>query len=152
MDDNGESYWIFESRDVRSRLFLPSLLHAEQSHQAFAACQSCRLSVSVSPRIPSYLSLNLFYLRDYFGLHFTSSRPSGLVFFSYPCSSLIYRGSSELHYVVCLDLTCLDGMQIHPHCCACPRLQYYKCDWIHLRVRTLHIFLLNLTRFPFIPR
>jgi hypothetical protein len=28
VDDNGESYWIFESRDVRGRLFSPSLLRA----------------------------------------------------------------------------------------------------------------------------
>jgi len=31
VDDNGESYWIFESRDVRGHIFQSSLLRAKHS-------------------------------------------------------------------------------------------------------------------------
>lgn len=49
VDDDGESYWIFESRDVGLRfpyLFIYSDLEHALRAKAFAACQSSRLPVS----------------------------------------------------------------------------------------------------------
>ena len=53
VDDDGESYWIFESRDVGClsfTLIFYNLEHALRA-KAFAACQSYRLSVSALLRI-----------------------------------------------------------------------------------------------------
>jgi|SRR5712671_5942331 len=105
VDDNGESYWIFESRDVRnhssSHLFYP--LNALR--EAVTACQSYRLSVRTLLCIRGRPSVNSYCPQGCFGLRYTFSRPSGLVSFLSPCLSSIYRQSSEFQCIFCPGLT-----------------------------------------------
>lgn len=65
VDDDGESYWIFESRDVGRRLtfalFFDDLEHALRA-TAFAACQSNRLSVSALLPVLSFFTVNSRFL------------------------------------------------------------------------------------------
>lgn len=89
VDDNGESSWIFESRDVRNHLSLSSLLRAERPPLSLHGLP-IQWTLGECP-IPRLFIRELKPLQDCFGLRYTSSQPSGLVSFSSPYSSSTYR-------------------------------------------------------------
>jgi hypothetical protein len=90
VDDNGESYWIFESRDVRIHL-LQSFLRAERSPLSLHGLPILSTLGECFPILSRLLIGELKLPRDSFGPLYTSFRPSGLVSFLSPCSSSTYR-------------------------------------------------------------
>jgi hypothetical protein len=91
VDDNGESYWIFESRDVRIHLFPSSLLRVEFSLPSLHDLPIQWTLGECFATHPQLCIRELKLRQDCFGLRYTSFQPSGLVCFSSPYSSLTYR-------------------------------------------------------------
>ena len=96
VDDNGESSWIFESRDVRIHLVLPIIFYRLNSPLSLHG-QPIQWTLGECLTTPSRRLIRELNLRpDCFGLRYTSSLPSGLVSFSSPYSSSTYRPWSKL--------------------------------------------------------
>ena len=94
VDDNGESSWIFESRDVRIHHFRSSFLPAERSERSPLSLHGLPIQWTLGECFAKHPRLFIRELKQRqgcFGLHYTSSRPSGLVSFSSPYSSSTYR-------------------------------------------------------------
>lgn len=148
VDDNGESYWIFESRDVRIHLFQSSFLRAERSTSPHGQPILSTLGECVSLHILDCLSENSNYLEVLLDCTIRLPGPLAWSLLCFPAQvQPIVSGASFTVYVYCPDPTCRTPLQIHPDRHACPRLQCYKRNRIHICVRILHIFSLGLTAF-----
>lgn len=145
MDDNGESYWIFESRDVRIHLSNHHFCALNALRPAFTACQSCRLSVSASLLILDCLSGDLNCLEILLDCAIRLPSPLAWSFFRLPAQ--VQPIVSGAHCIVYFPIQ--HPLQIYPYRHACPSLQCYKRNWIHLCVRILYILSIGLIAFGF---
>jgi hypothetical protein len=104
--------------------------------------------VSASLLILDYLSGNSNYLEILLDCAIRLPDPLAWSLFRLPAQvqPIVSGANCPMH---CPDPTCHTSLQIHPYCHACPRLQCYKRNWIHLCVRILHILSLGLTTFRF---
>jgi len=136
VDDNGESSWIFESRDVRIHLFQSSFLRAERSTSPRAQPILSTLGECVSLHILDCLSENSNYLEVLLDCTIRLPGPLAWPLLCFPAQvQPIVSGASFTVYVYCPDPTCRTPLQIHPDRHACPRLQCYERGRIHLCVR-----------------
>jgi hypothetical protein len=145
VDEDGESYWVFESRDVRLPVILLSrcLLFS-----AFQTGKPCGFKVFFSASLfacdNKYLSCRMFWVRP--------SSFDRFIFDPFSCPDCAlpvpYSMGSTLDCIAletwfCVrsinfhHLTSIDQpFQLHSHCPTCFGVQRDKCYWFHLCVRS----------------
>ena len=155
VDDDGESYWVFESRDVRLRI---KLMSRRLLLSAFQTGKPCGFKVysSVFPFTcdNKYSPCRMFWVWP--------SSFEGFIFDWFLCPDCALRvpssmGStldciaSEAWFCVCLinfhHLTSIDQpFQLHSHCPTCFGVQHDKCYWFHLCVRSSVVIIFTFSK------